>query len=338
MPAALAVPITEVVIEIGAPSAPPEAAKPQFPPFESTKRCVSPLAVCSVVGPDACIPDAWAEAWYGRLASLVRRNTIGVAAAVVVLVVAAVTLAEISTRAEIDLTRLSPTGETVGPVEPRFVLRAGRVVNDGSAPARNVEIVRPTYRLVGTVAAGDGFDAPTRNFSIRYEWTEARGAEAGRTKTEIRSFNVEPPREPAGRQVAGRSTAAGRAVVLEPEPAAPPGLTAEYDPVRHVLTVEAEKPVEVRVDGFLLRPVSRTEKDGAAYRYTPANVLVLGQDLKEGQRVEFEVVFTKPADFYSIPIYVRPIVPAAARSAEAPASAYFTVTVAPTQGADGEGG
>ena len=85
----------------------------------------------------------------------------------------------------------------------------------------------------------------------------------------------------------------------------PRGLAASYDPATHLLSVSAAKPIDVRVDGFLLRPVARADKDGAQYRYAQANILVLGQDLKSGDSVTFEVVFTKPQDHYSIPIYVR---------------------------------
>lgn len=240
--------------------------------------------------------SAWersADAWWEQISTRLRWNTIGTVVAVVGVVVAVVGVASLVSHAEIDLTRLSPTGEQIGSGTPRLILEGGRVSNTGNATARNVEIVRPRYNSIGNVSPGEGFTAPSRNFSVRYEW-----GSLAQPRTEVKQFNVEEERP------AGGSTSAAKAEI-EPTPPVPDGLVATYDPATHLLTVTAGKPIEVRVDGFLLRPISKTSNEGEGYRYTPANILVLGQDLKEGQRVEFEVVFTKPQDYYSIPIYVR---------------------------------
>jgi hypothetical protein len=137
---------------------------------------------------------------------------------------------------------------------------------------------------------------------VQFEWNEG-----GQVKRATRSFKVGDASTAGNGRVAGttNTTATVALTGASVDALAPPKITATYDPATHLLTVSAQRPVEVRVDGFLLRPVSRTEKEGGHYRYVQANVLVLGQDIQQGDTVQFEVVFTKPQDFYSIPIYVR---------------------------------
>jgi hypothetical protein len=222
---------------------------------------------------------------------------------------------------DIDLTKLMP-GAT-GDGRPRIVVVDGRLVNQGEGPALNLEITRPRYRLVGTLAAGDGIPNPAGDFAVQYEWRDG-----DKTQRETRAFKTGNDERVAGtragtvpeRNEAALHTAtlAGSTTVPYDSGTLPQGLAASYDPATHLLTVTADRSIEVRVDGFLLRPISRTDKDGADYRFAQANILVLGQDLKRGETTVFEVVFTKPQDFYSIPIYVRePGRPAA----------YLTVTI-----------
>jgi hypothetical protein len=212
---------------------------------------------------------------------------------------------------EIDLTKLLPGAQQTDG-RPVIVVRNGRLANTGTGPAMNLEVTSPRYRLLGTLAAGQDMDLPANDFSVRFEWSEG-----SQVKRATRSFKVGAP---GNTRVAGAVLGVADVAQAGASAAAsaPQGMTATYDPVTHLLTIAARKPVEVRVDGFLLRPVARTDKDGAQFRYVQANVLVLGQDLKQGETVTFEVVFTKPQDFYSIPIYIRePGQPAA----------YFTVSV-----------
>jgi hypothetical protein len=217
---------------------------------------------------------------------------------------------------EIDLSRLMP-GAAPDAGRPRIVLQGGKLLNAGDAPAFNLEFTRPNYRLAGTLAPSEAIDAPSSTFAVQYEYRENN-----QTKRATRSFTLGGAERVAG-QRENEATAPGTGIMpatLEASASThtPPGIAAEYDPATHLLTVTAQKPVEVRVDGFLLRPIARTDKDGAQYRYVQANVLVLGQDIQQGDTVQFEVVFTKPQDFYSIPIYVR--------EPGKPAS-YFTVSV-----------
>lgn len=206
----------------------------------------------------------------------------------------AIVIAASAAGSEIDLTRFLP-GASAADGRPRIVVVEGRLVNQGEGPALNLEVTRPRYRLIGNLNAGAGQPIPGPDFSVQYEWREG-----DRVHRETRTFKTSQPSAPAS---------TGRTAPLIPAPidsaTLPPGLTATYDHATHLLTVSAARPVEVRVDGFLLRPVSRTDKEGAQYRYAQANILVLGQDLKRGETVTFEVVFTRPQDYYSIPIYVR---------------------------------
>lgn len=216
---------------------------------------------------------------------------------------------------EIDLTKLMPGAQQTDG-RPIIVVQNGRLTNTGSGPALNLEVTKPRYRLLGTLAAGQNLDLPANDFAVQFEWNEG-----GRTQRATRSFDLRASALGATERVTGR-TDNGQASVAQSgsstNAAAPEGITATYDPATHLLTIVAQKPVEVRVDGFLLRPVARTDQEGTQFRYVQANVLVLGQDLKQGDTLTFEVVFTKPQDFYSIPIYVRePGKPAA----------YFTVSV-----------
>jgi hypothetical protein len=204
---------------------------------------------------------------------------------------------------DIDLTKLMP-GAT-GDGRPRIVVVDGRLVNQGEGPALNLEITRPRYRLVGTLAASDGIPNPSGDFAVQYEWRDG-----DKTQRETRAFKTGNDARVAGRRdEAANHTATLAGSTLAPyntdSGTLPQGFAAGYDPATHLLTVTADRAIEVRVDGFLLRPISRTDKDGADYRFAQANVLVLGQDLKRGETTVFEVVFTKPQDFYSIPIYVR---------------------------------
>lgn len=216
---------------------------------------------------------------------------------------------------EIDLNRLMP-GATTSDGRPVIVVENGRLMNSGGAPALNLEVTRPRYRLVGTLAPGQGIEIPAPDFAVQFEWNEGN-----HVKRATRTFKV------GGTSVSGNARVAGatHAIAAAAQSGAfddalvPSGITATYEPATHLLTVVARKPVEVRVDGFLLRPIARTDENGAQYRYVQANVLVLGQDLKQGDTVTFEVVFTKPQDYYSIPIYVR-------EPGKPPA--YFTVSVA----------
>lgn len=188
---------------------------------------------------------------------------------------------------EIDLSKFMPGIAATGN-RPLIVVVGHKLMNQGDAPALNVEVTRPRYLLVGTINAGEAVDVPANDFAIQYEWNDG-----DKLQRETKSFKI--------------GETSRQASIMPPIDSAvmPPGLTASYDPATHLLTVSAERPTEVRVDGFLLRPISRTEKDGADYRYAQANILVIGQDLKRGETTTFEVVFTKPQDFYSIPIYVR---------------------------------
>lgn len=201
---------------------------------------------------------------------------------------------------EIDLTKFLP-GNTATTGRPQIVVVDGRLTNQGDGPALNLEVTRPRYQLIGTLAASEGTAIPASDFAVQYEWKEGDN-----THRESKSFKI------------GNGVVAGHTGVTSPAPnqftpsvatldsgVIPRGLAACYDPATHLLTITADHPVEVRVDGFLLRPISRTDKDGAQYRYAQANLLVLGQDLKQGDTVTFEVVFTKPQDYYSIPLYVR---------------------------------
>lgn len=217
---------------------------------------------------------------------------------------------------EIDLTKLmSAAAQDTG--QPRIVVQNGRLMNAGDGPARNLEFTKPSYRLIGTLEPGEALAPPANAFSVQFEFTEN-----GQTKRATRSFTLAGNERVAG-QREKETDAPGTSILpatLEASTSmhTPPGIAAEYDPATHLLTVTAQKAVEVRVDGFLLRPIARTDKDGGQYRYVQANVLVLGQDIRQGDTVQFEVVFTKPQDFYSIPIYVR--------EPGKPAS-YFTVSV-----------
>lgn len=223
---------------------------------------------------------------------------------------------------EIDLTPLLPGAAPLG--RPRLVVLNDKLLNQGDAPAQNVEITRPRYRLVGTLSAGEAIPVPSADFAVQYEWNEN-----DKLRLETRSFRTAT--SAASDPRSARQTASPPSATLHltptrspysqaPDPAsgaAAMGLAATYDPATRLLTVTADRLVEVRVDGFLLRPISRTDRDGGEYRFSQANILVLGQDLKRGETTVFEVVFTRPQDFYSIPIYVR--------EPGGPAS-YFTVT------------
>ena len=219
-------------------------------------------------------------------------------------------------RSEIDLTTLMP-GASQNNGRPLIVVQNGKLTNAGDVPAINLEVTKPRYRLIGTLAPNQTIELPADNFSVQFEWIED-----GQTKRATRSFQGAGTSGTVGGSERVAGTTHGVAAVAQSgastaEPA-PPGIAATYNPATHLLTVPSQKSVEVRVDGFLLRPVSRTDKEGTQYRYVQANVLVLGQDLRQGDTVTFEVVFTKPQDFYSIPIYVHePGKPAA----------YFTVSV-----------
>lgn len=206
----------------------------------------------------------------------------------------AIVIAASAAGSEIDLNRFLP-GASTADGQPRIVVVDGRLVNQGAGPALNLEITRPQYRLIGTLAAGGGQPIPAPDFAVQYEWREG-----DRVHRETRAFKIGQAPVPSRAGVTAT-------VISSPIDSAtlPPGLTATYDHATHLLTVSAAQPVEVRVDGFLLRPVSRTDKEGAQYRYAQANILVLGQDLKRGEEVTFEVVFIRPQDYYSIPIYVR---------------------------------
>ena len=188
---------------------------------------------------------------------------------------------------------------------PRVVVVHGEIANVGDGAAQNVEITAPSYRLIGNVAAGARVPAPAGDLTIRYEWEEN-----GKVLHTQRIFRVPQTRdEPRGSRIAGEPSV----------PAAPPGVRASYDPATHMLTVESDRRIEVWSDGFLLRPVARTDRGGEEYRYVPSNTLVLGQSLVQGETVEMEVVFTRPQDYFSIPLYAR-------EPGKPPA--YFTVSVA----------
>lgn len=240
--------------------------------------------------------------WRSSLAHLISSRTAATVTAAAILVSLVVGAGVV--RGEIDLAKLA--GLSHETLLPRIVVTGGKVVNVGDGPAANVEITRPRYKLIGTLEPGAGIEIPAPDFAIQYEWLED-----GKTRRATRAFKVGAqdgaPNNSNDNRVAGRSDhGTGRAAentALSTD--APDGLTARYDPATHLLTVSAAQPMEIRVDGFLLRPVSRTAKDGTEYRYVQANILVLGQDLKEGDTVTFEVVFTRPQDFYSIPIYAR---------------------------------
>lgn len=213
---------------------------------------------------------------------------------------------------EIDLTNLVPGSEPQD-ARPVIVVQDGRLTNTGNAAAHNLEVTKPRYRLIGTLSPNENLDLPANDFTVSFEWNEN-----GKTERATRSFKTGPEEPAANGRVVGTTQASDAQSGASVNAIAPQGITATYDPATHLLTVSAEKSVEVHVDGFLLRPIARTDKEGAQYRYVQANVLVLGQDIQQGETVAFEVVFTKPQDFYSIPIYIRePGKPAA----------YFTVSV-----------
>ncbi len=261
-----------------------------------------------------------------RVWAVVRSFALGAPSLRVTVLAASVLLAIVISSSvvtsEIDLTPLLPGAAPIG--RPRLIVLNDKLLNQGDAPAENVEITRPRYRLVGTLSAGEAIPVPAADFAVQYEWNEN-----DKVRRESRSFRTAtetaPDRQSARQAASPPSAVSHLAPMRSPYDHGPDldagtaarALTATYDPATHTLTVSADRLVEVRVDGFLLRPISRTDKEGGEYRFAQANILVLGQDLKRGETTVFEVVFTRPQDFYSIPIYVR--------EPGGPAS-YFTVT------------
>ncbi len=209
--------------------------------------------------------------------------------AIAVAVVAVVFALRSSTAAEIDLTRL---GERAPEPSDRatVILDDGRLANVGTAPAENLEIVEPSYRFLGSVGPEEAVAAPVGRFRIRYEWRTRTGIQR---ESKVFEDGVASTRSPRTQSPTATT------------PPAPEGVTATYDPASHMLTVRSAKPVSVRADGYLLRPVRRGGTEGIEYRYLPAHILVLGQNLQRGEAVTFEVVFTRAQDQYSIPLYIQ---------------------------------
>lgn len=231
------------------------------------------------------------------------RGRYAVAAAIVFATIALVFSVRSSTTAEIDLRRLGTTSPE-GTERATLVIEAGRVWNRGEAVAENVEILAPRYRLVGTILPGESVEAPAETFRVRYEWPSRSGP-----RTETKLFERPVRSDTAAPASRGGSAPSARPAPAssspgETLPAVAAGLVAAYDPATHLLTIRAGRTLNVRADGFLLRPVRRTDENGIEYRYLPANVLVLGQNLGRGEAVAFEVVFTRPQDHYALPLYV----------------------------------
>lgn len=291
---------------------PPASPKP--PEDASPAPCSIKWPFLSMLAPSVCVRAILERGWALMRSSVdhrpsLRLTVLAGAAFLGILFCAGIVAGEI------DLNRLMP-GATSAEGRPVVVVQNGRLTNTGAGPALNLEVTRPRYRLIGTLAVGQSIELPGPDFAVQFEWTEG-----GRTQRATRSFKVGDAATATNGRVAGANNGVASAAQSGAPTAelAPPGIAATYDPATHLLTVTAQKPVEVRVDGFLLRPISRTEKEGAQFRYVQANVLVLGQDIRQGDTVQFEVVFTQPQNYYSIPIYVRepgkPFV-------------YFTVSVA----------
>lgn len=226
------------------------------------------------------------------------------------IVVAGIVAAGIA-RGEIDLTKLVP-GFTASDGIPRLIVRDRSLTNIGTGPAQNVEILKPTYRLIGTIAAGSSVPVPGDDFAVRWEWTANN-----KTEDDNRLFHLA---DPVTTTPGSRSKTE---VMLESrgDPYlgdVPSGMKATYDPVSHILEITADTCIEVKADGYLLRPTGRSTQLGSEYRFSQTNILVIGQDVDRGQSVRFEVVFVKPQEFYSLPLYVR---------TEGSAWTYFTVSV-----------
>lgn len=272
---------------------------PQSPPFFPMKGTITPrlfanvwkFAIRTIRTSCVVLSNLFSRVWAPPqpLRTTILASTIFLAVIITTTVVAG----------DIDLSKFMPGTEMNG--RPHIIVIDGRLVNQGDGPAINLEVTRPAYRLVGMLAVGDGFANPANDFAVQYEWREG-----DKVHRETRAFKTGQERV-AGNRTSADHTALHAVSIMAPHDSGtlPQGLAASYDPVTHLLTVSADRPIEVRVDGFLLRPVSRTDKEGAEYRYAQANVLILGQDLKRGETTVFEVVFIKPQDFYSIPIYVR---------------------------------
>lgn len=266
-----------------------KAARPSL--VKATAR--KPRGACSIIWDICCATTRAVCGWCAPRPHRLRYTVLAATGVLAVLVATGIA------RGEIDLSKLLGRQTQTG--TPLLTVANGQLTNAGNAEANHVEVTRPRYRLLGTIAPGQSFEIPANDFAIQYEWNEN-----DRTKRETKNFRVageEHINSGNARSVQSPSASQTGTDVLEG--AVPEGLDAAYDPATHILTVTAPRPMEIRVDGFLLRPVARSEKDGTAYRYVEAGLLVLGQDLKAGSTTTFEVVFTRPQDFYSIPIYVR---------------------------------